>query len=276
MDYQRIAPRGNRVWPDAGKNWDPAIVKMIQEYSLAYVESLDTTFEVEYEKVKDYQDDKSRTCSPLWRKFATNNSTSLTIKKWESSTMEHQLEGEKDRKKTITDPDHMDFVGALMCCDEPLDTINFLWRTFVTEHGLNFAQQAKYVGPFVTTAITALEVVMLQKHTLDVPRISQWERLSGKTKTISRIPHPAHGSLGSGHSMVAKACRVAGETIAEELGFELTKDWIDLTEEPGLARIYEGIHWFIDHEASEALLQKFKEFILDTGFHLMGTLVSTD
>lgn len=220
----------------------------IKGYWLNYIECLNFDLEKEYEKVRFHQLNKAARISPLWRNWASDGNTKVTIDFDYSSNLECQRNGMKDKQRKITDWEEQGFAAALMCCDTPWKTVSFLFEQFILTHKLGFVNMVKSFAELSKYVQLQFEIIFLGKHELDFPRISDFEVANGIKKTLSLIPHPNHGSLGSGHTGVSQSVKKKLPLMFPDIA--ISPDWLQLCDDCGVARITAGIHWFIDHEAS--------------------------
>ncbi|MCB1148547.1 MAG: vanadium-dependent haloperoxidase, partial [Chlamydiia bacterium] len=72
------------------------------------------------------------------------------------------------------------------------------------------------------------------------------------------IPAPNHPSYPSGHSTVSAAV----EGVLSHYFPEDKEQWVRLSEEAGMSRIWAGIHYPVDHSAGKKLGQRVAESTL--------------
>lgn len=220
----------------------------IKGFWYKYFECLEFNLENEREKVRLHQLNKANRISPLWRNWGADGNVKSIIDFDYSSNLECQRNGLRDKQKKVTDWEEQGFAAALMCCDTPWKTVSFLHEQFCIVHGLGFVELTKSFAELVKYVQLQFEIIFIGKHIGDFPRLSDYETANGIKKTLSVIPHPNHGSLPSGHSGVSQAVKKKLPTMYPEL--HISKDWLRLCDDCGVARITAGIHWFIDHQAS--------------------------
>ena len=267
------------VWSDCDDsgNFTPEEVAQIKQDFAMYLQ--ETPFDVyaEYDKIKETKMSKHSPASPLWAKFATNKNTTLTVDFDKSSGLKAQrmLMKDKAEDQVSTHRIDMNFVGALMCCDHPMDTMSFLLRTYCEEANVPFGKYMRLSSLLTEYAEHQMNIGFICKHSGNFARPSDFEVMEvGKNpnltvdeaSSVSDIPHPNHESCPSGHSTLAFACIKfisSLNTLNPEIYALPSEDWIQAAEQSGIARIVCGIHWHYDHEAARYNVDKYHDLIMN-------------
>ena len=264
----KFIPQGQpTVWASVKdrNDFSPTEQATIEQWWVDYEMSLDYDLEEELGKIRRYQMNQAKTVSPLWQKWGASHSVKSVIDFDYSSTLEVQRNLCRDQDVTITETEEMAFPGALMCCDAPEQTMAFLLRSFCDLHGLTIDERLAINTAYTKYAHLAMQAVFLGKGTLVFPRPSDYEYYKGYKNSVSKVPHPNHGSMGSGHATIGFACRKFLIEFTRRFlpHIQIQDIWIQATEEVGLARVEIGIHWFLDHEASSAMVEAFHHLFWD-------------
>ena len=267
LDYGFIPKKSPKVWEDVmiNNSFTKEEFKIIQNYWIDYVGNLEYDLEEEREKIITFQRDRSKTVSPLWSKWAADHSVKVKIDFDYSSTLKDQRENCRDKQQTLSDSEEKAFPGALMCCDTPSRTLGFLFSTFSKLHGLNFGEQNLLLPKISKYSFLMFQIIFIGKHTINFARPSDYEIAAGHKKSVSKIPHPNHGSLGSGHTGYSWAVGKSTTTLTDALiipKIEIQNSWTQAVDECGTSRIECGIHWWLDHQASIDAVEHFHEMII--------------
>lgn len=251
-------PSGPAVWSDVMENQYILGKKTKFKIKLdaeKYFDDNPIDYKKELQQVKDFQLDKSKTCSPLWENWAANHSVKNVIDFDYSSTLEAQLKGARDKQKTIRDHNEVGFVGALMCCDTPGRTVAFLFSQLAEEKDIHFGRSQADEAELRRYVAVMLEICFIYKWTGKIARPSQYEYSVNpkQKKTVSLIPHPDHPTAPEGHGTVGFAVL----KWAEHKYGSVSKAFARACAEVGEARISCGIHFWYDQLLAKRNVDKY-------------------
>lgn len=262
----KIKQNSSPVWQDVLENNDfsDQDVLLLKSEAKAYGAELAKTFDPE-QGIKDielHQNNKSKELSPLWRYWSADHSVTSKVDFDYSSNLDMQSTDCKDKDKTISDPEEIMYAGSLMCCDSPERTVAFLLSTFAKEHGLTLGERLSISAEVSKYVNLMMQIAFIWKWVIQWARPSDYQVSQGVKKGVSLIPHPNHGSLVSGHSTVGQAVKKILSRYASGKGLPISKNWLQLCDEVGIARITIGIHWWVDHEAAVHIVDQYDEMVM--------------
>lgn len=225
-------------------------------------ETLDVfSFDEAYEKLVNHTENVEAEVSPMWREWASKNNTVVNVDLDLSTTLDNQTHGIKDSSTAVTEINRL-YPGALMCCDTPERTVAFLVACYADHHGIGIDDRMFLMSRVMAYVELQMRLAFICKHTTKVWRPSDYELDKGMATdkpSVSRIPHPDHPSMPSGHSTVGFATLKA---IQFWCNGNVSKDFEQLCNDVGEARITIGIHWHVDHEAARRNVDEFNEMVL--------------
>ncbi len=235
-------------------------VRYIKNRWMEYISKVAQAFdpEAELERIRKHQADKSALLSPLWGEWGANHSVETKIDFDYSSNIKMQRAGIKDKDRTVTDTKERGFAGALMCCDTPERTISFLVACFCDAQDIGIGERLNLIDEVTKYVNLQMQIAFICKWESRFSRPSDYEFSKSYKETVSLIPHPDHGSAPSGHSTVGKAV----EKYLLSKYHYCSRDFNQLCDEVGTARITVGIHWFTDHEAASWNVENFHNLVM--------------
>ncbi len=246
------------VWTNAInlESFSPQEQKDIKMFITDYLSDNPLNFKDEYEKIKIYQANKGNTISDHWRHWGSNkNEIELTIDFDQCSTLGNVLNRCRDVSVQVTNPAEQEFAAALMCCDHPYQTAEFLLRRYAEEYALSFEdymQLGKKMNEFI---YLMMEICFYAKHRYEILRPAHYEKyvlgFDYNQVSVSKIPHPNHSSWWGGHPTVSNAAVAFLELDAKKRGNTLSPAFKKAGKEGGLARVWCGIHWEADIIAAQ-------------------------
>lgn len=226
----------------------------IKEYWNQYVADLGEVTEDELKQIELSCLDKSRNLSCHWREWGAETNVGTVIDWDYSKTLEAQRNDARDGDTRIRDAEEQHFAGSLMCCDTPERTIAFLVAVFADHTGLPLGERLKLGAEVAYYVYLQMIIAFICKWETEEERPSDAEVRFGKSpsaKSVSWIPHPNHPSNPSGHSTIGQAAKKYISEKYHGTEYQPDKDWLQLTDEVGVARIApSGIHFWRDHQAA--------------------------
>lgn len=213
-------------------------------------------------KIVLHQSNKAKEVSPLWRYWSADHSVTSKVDFDYSSNLTMQNSDSKDKDRMISDPEEIMYPGSLMCCDVPERTVGFLLSTFAKEHGLTLGERLSLSAELSRYVNLMMQIAFIWKWVIKWARPANYQISQGSKTGVSLIPHPNHGSLPSGHSTIGQAVKKRLTRYAQDKGITLSRNWLQLCDEVGIARITVGIHWWADHEAAIHIVDQYDDMVM--------------